>query len=139
MAKVKSSTDVAKKWARVTPQRTEDYAEGVKAPRTDWAAATTAAKANYAAGVQAGITNDSFAKGVAKAGTAKWQKKAVEVGSARFGQGVAAAGPEFESGIAPYLQVIASTTLPPKYPKGDPRNIDRVRAIAVALRKKKTG
>jgi hypothetical protein len=35
------------------------------------------------------------------------------------------------------LQVIESIQLPPRGPKGDPRNIERVRVIAQALRARK--
>jgi hypothetical protein len=35
------------------------------------------------------------------------------------------------------LDVIANTVLPPRGPKGDPRNLDRVKAITTALRAKK--
>lgn len=134
MPAVASSTQAASKWSRVTPQRTEDYAAGVKAPKTSWQAATTAAAGAQAAGVQEAIKNKSFEKGVAKAGDAKWSAKASSVGADRFGQGVQAAQGEYEQGVAPYLQVIQSTSLPPRYSKGDPRNIERVRVMAKALR-----
>jgi hypothetical protein len=35
--------------------------------------------------------------------------------------------------------VISSTTLPPKYAKGDPRNVQRVATMAAALRAAKMG
>lgn len=135
MPKVKSG--VAEKWARVTPQRTADYEHGVKNPRNPWAASTLKSAPNYEAGIQKSIAEKRFAKGVAKAGDAKWQEGAIVKGTARFGPGVQAAEANYASGIAPYLQVIESTTLPPRYPKGDPRNIDRVKVISQALRKKK--
>lgn len=134
MPAVLSSGQASEKWSRVTPQRTEDYSAGVKSPRVDWAQATAAAAAAQAAGVQEAIKNKSFEKGVQKAGSSKWQAKAAGVGADRFGQGVQAAKGEYEAGVAPFLQVIGSTTLPPKYAKGDPRNIERVRAMAKALR-----
>ena len=135
MPKVKSG--VAEKWARVTPQRTEDYSQGVRNPRKPWAASTLASVPNYEAGIQKSIAEKRFAKGVSKAGDNKWQEGAVVKGTARFGPGVQAAEGAYATGIAPYLQVIESTSLPPRYPKGDPRNIERVKVMAAALRKKK--
>ena len=41
--------------------------------------------------------------------------------------------------MQPYLETIAATQLPPRFAKGDPRNVQRVAAIAAALRKRKTG
>jgi len=135
MAKVRGNA--AEKWTRVTPQRTDDYIQGVQNPRTSWSQATQAAEKNYEAGVQESIQQKRFGKGVQKAGDGKWQKNAIELGGARFGQGVQAGASNYAQGFAPYQQIIDSTTLPPRYAKGDPRNLDRVKAISSALRKRK--
>ncbi len=127
----------AEKWARVTPQRTEDYAQGIQNPREDWEKATSGAAKNYAEGVTKGIQDDRFAKGVRKAGTAKWQRKSIEVGAQRFGPGVQAAVSDYQQGFAPFAAVIEATTLPKRFAKGDPRNIERVKVIAAALREAK--
>lgn len=137
MPKIRGASEVSKKWARVTPERAEDYKLGVMNPKKDWAAETKAAEDNYEAGVKAAITKKSFGKGVDKAGTAKWQKGAVEKGVERFGPGVQKAQAAYEAGFAPYRDVIENTTLPKRYPKGDPRNIARVTAMAKALHDKK--
>lgn len=136
---IKDSSEIAKKWARVTPQRTEDYSSGVKNPTKDWGAATLASSDAQAKGIQQAISEKRFEKGVSKAGTAKWQAKTATKGVDRWGSGVQVAQPDFESGFAPYAQRIASTTLPPRYPKGDPRNLERVAVIAKALRAQKVG
>lgn len=139
MAEVKSSASIREKWARVTPQRTEDYKIGVGSPRRDWAAAATAQKEVHKAAMIDAAAKDSFAKGIAKAGTDKWKTKALQKGPGRFAEGVMVAGPDYETGFAPYRDEIERTTLPPRFPKGDPRNINRVAAISAALRKKKIG
>jgi hypothetical protein len=46
---------------------------------------------------------------------------------------------DYQEGVQPYLDTIAATVLPPRFPKGDPRNLERVKAITTALRKRKTG
>jgi hypothetical protein len=135
MPKVKSG--YGKKWARVTPQRTEDYQQGVQNPKVSWQAATLAAEKNQADGIQQAITDKRFAKGVQKAGDAAWQAGALQKGVNRFGEGVQVSESKYEAAFAPYAQVIESTQLPPRYPKGDPRNVERVKAIATALRNKK--
>lgn len=135
MPKVRGNA--GEKWGRVTPQRTDDYIQGVQNPRTSWQQATTAAEGNYQAGVQQAIAEKRFGKGVAKAGDQKWQSKAVTLGGQRFGPGVQEGVSAYQSGFAPYQQVIESTQLPPRFPKGDPRNLARVGAIATALRNKK--
>lgn len=135
MPKVKPN--VAEKWGRVTPQRIDDYLQGVQNPREDWQRATLAAAANQASAIQQAIKEKRFEKGVSKAGTQKWQAKTLKKGAERFGPGVQEGQDAYEVGIAPYLQTIEATTLPPRYPKGDPRNIERVKVMSDALRKKK--
>ena len=139
MAQVKDAGAIAEKWARVTPGRTSEYTQGVQNPRTPWAAAARGAAARYKAGVTEAANRGSFEKGVTAAGDQAWQKGAMEKGPARFAEGVAIAQPDYAAGVAPYIDVIRSTQLPERYNRGDPRNLKRVEAIAMALRKRKTG
>jgi len=137
MAKIRSIEEIAAKYARVTPARSADYEEGIKAPKVDWRSQTEAAAGTWQEGIQKAITNKAFEKGVRKAGTEKWQKKALELGVPRWGPGVAAAKDEYQAGFAPYAQEIAAVVLPPRAPRGDPRNIERVSKIAMALHARK--
>lgn len=136
---IKSADVIAKKFASRAGAAGADYAAGVASPRTPWAAATVNAATTYAAGVQQAIGNGSFAKGVNSAGDAKWQRKSAGVGAQRYGPGAQAAQGDYQTGVAPYLQVIAGVTLPPRLPKGDPGNIQRVTAVTSALRAAKLG
>lgn len=137
MPKIRSIDAITRKWHDVTPQRADEYIEGVRSPKEDWKGKTLAAAKNYELGIQAALVNKSFDKGVGKSSTGRWQEKAIKKGGVRFGPGVQEAAPDFQAGFAPYRDVIAQTSLPPRYPKGDPRNIERVRAMAKALRDKK--
>ena len=139
MPLTKSADAVAAKWARVTPERTQDYEDGVRNPVKDWGTQTVASEETYKAGVTAAIGRGAFGKGVRKAGTGKWQKGAIEKGTSRFGPGVQAAKPEYQTAIADVLSTINSVTLPPRYPKGDARNYARSQAIGNALHKKAIG
>jgi hypothetical protein len=139
MAEVKAVARIREKWTRVTPQRTEDYKLGVQSPRRDWEKSAGAAKETHKAAMIAAAASDSYAKGVTKAGTGKWQARALQKGPGRFAEGVMVGGDDYEKGFAPYRDEIEKTVLPPRYPKRDPRNIQRVSAIATALAKKKTG
>jgi hypothetical protein len=139
MAEIKSIQAIQEKWGRVTPQRTEDYSLGIKNPKRDWAKAAGDAKESHKAAMVTAATTDSYAKGVAKAGTAKWQEKAIQKGPGRFAEGVVVGAGDYGTGFAPYADVIKATTLTPRYPRGDIRNLDRVKTISQALRKKKTG
>jgi hypothetical protein len=137
MAEIKSLSAISDKWTRVTPGRTEDYKLGIQNPRRDWEEEALAGKDNWKAGIDAAAGKDLFAKGIRKAGTSKWRDKALKKGPGRFAEGVYLAGPDYEKGFAPYRDAIEATDLGPRFPKRDPRNIERVKRIVDALVKKK--
>jgi len=139
MPAIRSAADIARKWAEVTPLRAGDYEAGVRAPKVDWQTATEEAADAWGEGVEKARAEGRFAAGVRKATTAKWQRKAIEVGVRRWPDGVRVAQPDYQAGFAPYRDVIERTVLPPRYAKGDPRNIERVREMAMALHRAKVG
>lgn len=136
---VKSAKSIAAKWARVTPDRIADYEDGVRNPERDWEKETLASEENYEAGIKDAISRKAFGKGVKKAGTAKQQSASILKGIPRWPEGVRGAEDAMESGMEPVVKVLSALTLPKRYPTGDPRNIERVKAIQVALHKMKTG
>jgi hypothetical protein len=137
MAAIAPAEAIGDKWARVTPQRSADFESGVRNPRKDWAAATAASVPQWEAGVQAAIANKSFGKGVARSGTSQWQLATVEKGVPRWGQGVALAQQKYTDRFKPYRDAIERTTLPQRFARRDPRNLNRVKAIVDALVKVK--
>lgn len=139
MAEIKSMASIRDKWTRVTPGRTEDYKLGIQNPKRDWAAETEAAEGNWKAGIDAAASKGLFAKGVAKAGSKKWQEKALKKGPGRFAEGVYIAGPDYEAGFKPFRDAIEKTDLGPKFPRRDPRNLDRVKRVVDALITEKLG
>jgi len=139
MAAIKSLAAIKEKWTRVTPGRTADYKLGIQNPKRDWKDSTLGGKENWKAGIDAAHAKDLFAKGVEKAGSAKWKDKALKKGPGRFAEGVYIAGPDFEKGFAPFRDAIERVDLGPRFPKRDPRNIDRVRRVVEALIAEKVG
>jgi len=136
---VKSLAAIKEKWTRVTPGRTEDYKLGIRNPKRDWAKETVEAEGNYKAGVDAAHAKGLFVKGVEKAGTSKWQDRALKKGPGRFAEGVYIAGDDFQKGFAPFHAALERTDLGPKFPKRDPRNLERVRKVVNALIEEKVG
>jgi len=132
------------RFVRRAGQAGPDYEAGVRAPKRPWAESAAAGEGNYEAGVQQGITAKRYGKGVRRAGNAKWQERAVMLGTARFPSGVAAASGEWAKGFQPFHAAIASVQLPPRRPKRDPANRNRINAIldavtAVAVARDRTG
>ncbi|KKM89624.1 hypothetical protein LCGC14_1246850 [marine sediment metagenome] len=137
MPPVKSLDKISEKWARVAAVSQPDYVDGIQNPRADWAQQTVAAAANYNSGVQKAIQEKRFEKGVTSAGTSKWQERSLAVGPDRWLQGITLSRNAYETGFAPFRQVIERVVLPPRGPKGDPKNIQRVAVLADALHKEK--
>jgi len=137
--KVKSSTEASGKFTSRAAAAAPDYQRGVQGAGEDWQRNTAASEENYNAAVTEAIGRHAFARGVTAAGGAKFAAKAADLGARRFPEGIRAAGPAFESGVAPYLQTIGGLTLPPRRPKGDPANFQRVQVIGEALRRRKVG
>lgn len=137
MAAIRSASEIAKKWATVTPQRAGDYEDGIRSPKKDWKSATVDANEAYKTGVQEAIAADRFVKGVNRAGTTTWQEGALLKGVQRWGPGVALAQSKYEQGFAPYVDAIKNTTLPPRFARRDPRNLLRSKAIVDAMVKTK--
>ena len=137
MPKVRSASEIAEKWGRVTPARTEDYEKGVKDPKKDWETQAKGAEGIYKESVIRAANEGRYGRGVSKAGTEKWQRKTIDKGVMRWGPGVSLAEDDYAEGFAPYRDVIERTDIGPRYPKGDPRNIQRVAKLAAALHEKK--
>lgn len=134
---IKSAQEIGEKFARVASQRTQEYAAGVQNPGKSWAKETSDAAPRYEEGIQKSITEKRFDKGVAKAGDAKWQEAAVTKGVQRWAPGIAGSAGAYAEGFAPFQSVIAGLSLPPRFPRGDERNLLRVATVANALHKKK--
>lgn len=137
MAKRVDPAKTAQKWGRVTPGRRQDYEDGVQHPTQSWQEKTLAARQAYNDGVQAAIAEDRFSAGVASTSDEEWKKKTLEKGPGRWAAGVAMSQDAYAKGFAPYAETLNNLTLPPRGPKGDPRNLERVAAVDRALRQKK--
>ena len=125
---------VAQKWSRRASGASEDYKSGVESTSASWSAAAGAAKDTWKQAVTAAAGRGAFEKGVARAGDAKWKNNTSTKGPMRYAQGVGVAEADYSSQVAPYLQLIGATDLPPRGPAGSPGNIQRVSALATALR-----
>jgi len=136
---VKDAATSAAKFTQRGQAAASDYAAGVRGAGQKWQQQTAASEENYEAGVTAAMGRHAFSRGVQAAGGGKFEQKASTTGARRFPEGIREAGPAFQEGVQPYLQTIAAITLPPRRPKGDPANFQRVQVVGEALRRKKVG
>lgn len=131
--KVPSAAEVAKKWGEETPRRSTYYQLGTAGAGADWEKGASESASNFKAAIQASDIEARFRGGIKKAGAAKYQRKIASVGVSRFGPGVTAAIPDMQANVADALQMIASTDIVPRKPRGDPGNYDRTTKIGNAL------
>jgi hypothetical protein len=134
---VKDVATAAAKFVKNGSAAGEDYANGVRGAGQRWQTNAAAGEQNFAQGVQDAIARKAFSKGIQESGAAHYEQQAITVGAQRFPQGIRAAQQAWQDGTAPFIQAIASANLPPRGPKGDPRNQARSQMMAEILRKKK--
>lgn len=142
MPRVRDIAYLAEKWARKAAAASQDYSFGVQNPRTDWQQATVAASQAWQQGVQQAIQERRWENAVRQTPTQKWQQAAIEKGAQRFSQGVQLARDEWARAWEPHRQAIEGLQLPPRGPRGDPNNIQRVAIVARTLhevRRRRTG
>ena len=130
---------IAKKYAEVTPLRVDFYEDGVNNPKKNWETETLDAVKRYEEGIREAIKNKSFERGVKKAGTEKQKANTIKKGVPIWPDRVRAAEDDMATAMEPVVAAAKLIKLPQRYPKGDPRNIERVKAVMVGLHKLRTG
>ena len=134
---VKSASEVAKKWAEVTPGKSSYYELEAPAAAAEWEANTVAAGGTYKAGISVAGIQARFVGGVKRAGSAKFARKVKSVGVARYSPGVTAAKGDYEAGIADYISVLEGLEIPDRGPRGSPANYAIVEKVGSALHRKR--
>jgi hypothetical protein len=135
---VKDVSASATKFVQRAQAAAPDYQKGVQGAGANWQAQSAAANDTYVAGVTAAANAGRYKNGVANKAS-KYETNAAGKGAQRYPQGVAQAGPAWQSGFQPYASVLSSLNLPPRRPKGDPSNYTISQAVGTALHAKKMG
>jgi len=135
--KVRDAASSALKFVQRAQAAAPDYTAGVQAAGQSWQQNTMAAQQTWGDAITTAVANNQFTKGVQRAGGDKYARNASTKGAQRYPSGVAAAGPTWSGATQPYLTAISNLTLPPRRPKGDPSNLQRVQVITAALRQMK--
>lgn len=130
---------VCNRWKKNTTRARKDYEDGIRNPKRSWAKEACNSQECYKTGVDQAHNRGAFRKGVKKKGTKGWLIPTLLKGPTRFAQGVSSAGGTYESGYLKFHKVIRRTSLPGRFPRGDPRNISRCSTICSALGRAKAG
>lgn len=130
---------ICNRWQKRTAEASGEYTQGVKNPKRSWGKCTCEAQDRYKAGVDAAHSRGAFKKGARKTGSRGWKAKTLLKGPTRFAEGVHGAGSAFAEGYEPYHKHFKGIQLPKKFPRGDPRNIQRCAAVTSAYGMVKVG
>jgi len=134
---VPTAENVAKKWGDVTPGRSTYYEANAAVAGAKWEAGATKAGATFQAAISAGDMIKKFVGGIKKAGGGKFERKVKAVGVGRFGPGVSAAVPDMQSGVDPFLGVLAGIEIPDRGPRGSSGNYAIVQKVGDPLHAKR--
>jgi len=137
--KVKPMDRIVQKWQAGAGAGSADYAANSIAAAGDYGARTGASQAAWKAGVNGPGADTRFAANARGKGQQKYARKIGLVGSARYSEGVANAGPEYAAGFAPYVQVMQGLTTPARGPRGSAGNQAISAAVAKALHDRRVG
>lgn len=123
---------IATKFVQRAQAAAPDYKTGVQGAGATWEQNAGAAEQSYEAGVQQSITNKKYSKGIQGKG-GKYSTNAVNLGSQRYGPGVANAQQAYQTGMQPVISALQGINLPAKSFRGSPANMQRANVVASTL------
>jgi len=138
---MKTASTAASKWQNKAGMASSDYLEGAQSTDKDQAARAIAAKSNYVAGIQDSISRDSYAKGLQKSGKQGWLSGVQEKGAQNYSTGISAdsSRQKYVENSGKYDNARKAADALPRGPRGSAQNLNRVTAVANALRAAKVG
>ncbi len=138
---MKTASQSVQKWQQRAGGAVGDYESGARSTTKDQAAAAIAAKGNWQQGIQAAISKGLYEKGLGRSGKGGWLAGVTEKGVANFGTGVASsvASQKYAENSGRFDSARNAAASVARGPKGSPQNLQRVAAVANALRAAKVG
>jgi len=121
------------KWIGRARVARPDYEAGIKAPKYPWLDQAIKAKDVYKVAITRPEVPDLFVRGLKRAGTARWEDMALKKGADRYVPGIELSEPYYRGQITDILAEIEKIVLPARAPRGDIRNLERVKKIFEGL------
>lgn len=133
---MKSANEAVIKWQQRAAGAGGDYAEGAKTTDKDQAQRAIAAKTIYQQALTESFGRDAYAKGLQKSGKAGWLAGVEQKGVNNYSTGVSAeiARSKYVTNSSRYDSARKAADNIPRGPKGSAANLNRVAAVANALR-----
>ena len=138
---MKSASQSVTKWANRTGAAASDYVAGANATDKDQASRAIAAKEIYKQALTESFGRDAYAKGLQQSGKQGWLKGVQEKGGQNFSTGVSteSAQAKYATNSGKYDSARQAADKLPRGPRGSANNLQRVAAVANALRLVKVG
>ena len=133
---MKSANQAVIKWQSRAGQAAGDYADGARTTDKDQAQRAIAAKAIYQQALTESFGRDAYAKGLQKSGKAGWLAGVEQKGTQNYGTGVSAENSrsKYVTNSSKYDSARKAADNIPRGPRGSAANLNRVAAVANALR-----
>ncbi|MFA5365522.1 MAG: hypothetical protein WC325_10130 [Candidatus Bathyarchaeia archaeon] len=138
---MKSANEAVSKWQQRAGAASTDYADGARSTDKDQAARAIAAKAVYQQALTESFGRDAYGKGLARSGKQGWLQGIEQKGAQNFSTGVSAdvARNKYVSNSSKYDSARKAADALPRGARGSASNLQRVAAVANALRAVKVG
>lgn len=133
---MKSANEAVSKWQTRAGAASTDYSEGARATDKDQAARAIAAKGVYQQGLQESFARNAYEKGLARSGKQGWLAGVEQKGAQNFSTGVSAdiARNKYVQNSSKYDSARKAAESLPRGARGSANNLQRVAAVANALR-----
>lgn len=138
---MKSANEAVTKWQTRAGSASGDYAEGARSTDKDQAQRAIAAKGVYQQALTESFSRDAYAKGLSRSGKGGWLAGVEQKGQQNFSTGVSAdiARNKYVQNSSKYDSARKAADGLPRAARGNPANLNRVAAVAAALRAVKVG
>lgn len=129
------------KWQQRAANASTDYTEGARTTDKDQAQRAIAAKGIYQQGLQESFARGSYEKGLQRSGKAGWIAGVEQKGGQNYGTGVSSdiARSKYVTNSSKYDSARKAADSLPRGPRGSAANLNRVAAVANAMRSIKVG
>lgn len=132
----KPANQAVEKWQSRAGAASQDYVEGARTTDRDQAQRAIAAKTVYQQALTESFGRDAYAKGLSRSGKGGWQAGVEQKGAANYPTGVSSelARSKYVTNSGRYDAARRAADSIPRAPRGSAANMQRVAAVATALR-----
>lgn len=138
---MKTANDAVAKWQTRAGSASQDFAEGAQSTDKDQAQRAIAAKEVYKTALTESFGRDAYAKGLGRSGKQGWLQGIQQKGAQNFSTGVSSnlARDKYVTNSSKFDAARKAADSLPRGARGSASNLQRVTAVANALRAVKVG